>query len=355
MVSMGAYWSQDGDYVGVDLRAGAVDATRHLLDTGRRRIAHLLPVPPSPTNSTATALQLPIASTLSEAGLEPVYLYAQDVSLATSMAIVSDFIAGSGHIDAILCHDDGMAFGDHRALSDLNIKIGEDIALIGCDGIEETEYLSPALSAIVQPTEEMCSTAWSFLENRIQNPGREPQQIVLKPRLAIRASTVPVLRSPARRFFFQPALARGAGGPGRPSLHRRRQAGGDLLPQPAQRQFAVARLAAGVLGDGRDYGTSAPDQPFTLALVQRPGGLDVEDRFHPRGGHVGVLTAGAGRTARPQLNLTERNREPLVDLQLVGDRASTFSANSKSAAVRPPSEWVEIVTVTVSQEISRSG
>ncbi len=35
--------------------------------------------------------------------------------------------------------------------------------------------------------------------------------------------------------------------------------------------------------------------------------------------------------------------------------ASIRAASSKSAAVSPPSEWVEIRTVTVAQEISRSG
>ena len=188
IVSMGAYWSPDCDYVGVDLRAGAVEAMRHLIDTGRRRIGHLLP------STVSVETDEPRLSayreTLAEAGLEPIYLYAPDLALATSRAVVHDFIVGGGHLDAILCHDDGMAFGAHRALSDLNIKIGEDVALIGCDGIEETEYLSPPLSAIVQPTEEMCSTAWTFLENRIQDPGREPQQIILKPRLVVRASTV---------------------------------------------------------------------------------------------------------------------------------------------------------------------
>jgi len=189
IVSMGAYWSQGGDYVGVDLRAGAVDAMRHLIDTGRRRIAHLLPS--TVTEESNEPRLSAYRETLEEAGLEPIYLYAPDLALATSRSIVSDFINDGGSIDAILCHDDGMAFGAHRALSDLNVKIGQDIALIGCDGIEETEYLSPPLSAIVQPTEEMCSIAWTFLENRIQDPGREPQQIVLKPRLAVRASTVP--------------------------------------------------------------------------------------------------------------------------------------------------------------------
>src|SRR3954470_12144704 len=68
-----------------------------------------------------------------------------------------------------------------------------------------------------------------------------------------------------------------------------------------------------------------------------------------------MLAAGTGGAACPQLDLGQRDREPCVDSQLVGDRASTFRASSKSAAVRPPSEWVETVTVTVSQEIARSG
>ena len=68
-----------------------------------------------------------------------------------------------------------------------------------------------------------------------------------------------------------------------------------------------------------------------------------------------MLAARPGGAAGAQLDLGQRDREPRVDSQLVGDRASTFPASSKSAAVRPPSEWVEIVTVTVSQEISRSG
>jgi len=133
------------------------------------------------------------------------------------------------------------------------------------------------------------------------------------------------------------------------------EASGDLLGQPPQRQFAVASLASGILGDRRDQRPAAIEQHCPLPLVERPRGLDVEDRFHPRGGDVGVLPARPRGAAGAQLDLGQRDREPRVDSQLVGDSASTFAASSKSAAVRPPSEWVEIVTVTVSQEISRSG
>ena len=140
----------------------------------------------------------------------------------------------------------------------------------------------------------------------------------------------------------------GAGAPAR-------QPGGDLLSQAPQRQFAVARLAARVLGDGGDQRTAAINQHRPLARIERPRGLDVEDGFHPRGGDVGVLAPRPRGAAGAQLDLGQRDREPRVDSQLVGDRESTFPASSKSAAVRPPSEWVEIVTVTVSQEISKSG
>ena len=147
--------------------------------------------------------------------------------------------------------------------------------------------------------------------------------------------------------------------PGVGRVGRRRlgttSAAGDLLRQPLQRQLAVARLAARVLGDRGDHRPELLEQPRPLRLVERLRRLDVEDRFDPRGGDVGVLAARPGGAAGAQLDLAERDREPVVDSQSFGYRESISAASSKSAAVRPPSEWVEMVTVTLSQEISRSG
>ena len=47
------------------------------------------------------------------------------------------------------------------------------------------------------------------------------------------------------------------------------------------------------------------------------------------------------------------SRSSILSRSGIGESIS--AASSKSASVRPPSEWVEMVTVTLSQEISRSG
>jgi len=93
--------------------------------------------------------------------------------------------------------------------------------------------------------------------------------------------------------------------------------GSDLPRQPLQRQLPVPRLAAGVLGDGRDPGAvTLPDSP-SLLLVQRRRRLGVEDRLDPRGGDVRVLPAGARRTAGADLDLAQRDREARVDPQRI--------------------------------------
>jgi LacI family transcriptional regulator len=65
-----------------------------------------------------------------------------------------------------------------------------DIALVGCDGIEDTEYLECPLTTLVQPVAEMCSAAWKFLQNRLAEPEIPLQQAILAPKLAIRESSL---------------------------------------------------------------------------------------------------------------------------------------------------------------------
>lgn len=50
--------------------------------------------------------------------------------------------------DSLICLTDMMAFGAIKALSGKGYKIPDDIALIGCDDLEFTEYFTPALTTI---------------------------------------------------------------------------------------------------------------------------------------------------------------------------------------------------------------
>lgn len=188
-VSMGAYWVPDRDFVGVDLYAGTQDAIEHLIATGRRRIAYLLPA--TDDDWPKDAREIAYETVMEAAGLERLYLRVPDVSLSSSRKTVREYLETKGKVEAIFCHNDDMAFGAHGGLCDHGLTIGEEVALVGCDGIEETEYLSRPLTTIVQPIERMCALAWEFLQNRIKNPTCPPQQQVLRPQLVVRASSHP--------------------------------------------------------------------------------------------------------------------------------------------------------------------
>jgi LacI family transcriptional regulator len=187
-VSMGGYWSAERDFVGVDLYAGTVEAITHLIQTGRRRIAYL--APNTDKNWPSDARMRAYRETMQEAGLEPQCLFLPDLTLAAVRQFVRDTLKDApGSVDGLFCHNDDVAIGTYRALCDLGIAVGHDIAITGCDGIEETDYLACPLTTIAQPITEMCALAWEFLHRRIQEPGCPPQQRILKPELVIRAST----------------------------------------------------------------------------------------------------------------------------------------------------------------------
>lgn len=189
-VSMGGYWAADRDYVGVDLYTGTVEALSHLIRSGRRRIAYL--TPKTDKNWPADCRMAAYNDTMQKAGLEPQCLWLPDLALATVRQFVRDTLKDMpGQVDALFCHNDDVAFGASRALCDLGIAVGHDIAIVGCDGIEEAEYLCCPLTTIAQPTAEMCVLAWKFLQRRMQEPDCPVQQRILKPELVVRASTQP--------------------------------------------------------------------------------------------------------------------------------------------------------------------
>src|SRR3569833_2779255 len=181
-VSMGAFWSADGDNVAIDLYSGAVEAGEHLVATGRRRIAYVVPQTDDDPNESRFRAY---GTVLAAAGIEPCIIRTDGVTLSGSYRAVTDFLKTNRDVDAIFCHNDDMAFGAHRAVTDLGFVIGKEVALVGCDGIEETEYLSPPLTTIAQPVDEMCETAWQSLQNRINNPSCPLQQTTLKTKLVV--------------------------------------------------------------------------------------------------------------------------------------------------------------------------
>ncbi len=92
------------------------------------------------------------------------------------------------NITAIFCGNDITAIGAIRAIKDLGLKIPKDISIISIDDIDTAQYLSPMLTTVHIPVEEMGKTAAKILIDRIHGGHTLPMKINLPCHLAKRES-----------------------------------------------------------------------------------------------------------------------------------------------------------------------
>jgi LacI family transcriptional regulator len=100
-------------------------------------------------------------------------------------------LAGGGGVDALFCNNDDLALGAYRGLREAGLRVPDDVMLVGCDGIEDMQFLEQPLTTIAIPVEEMCALAWRFLRRRIENPDTPLQHALLQPTLVVRESSCP--------------------------------------------------------------------------------------------------------------------------------------------------------------------
>ena len=188
LVSVGTYPPTGTDHVRVDLEAGMREVMGHLIGSGFRRIAHATFVR---KNLAAESRRLGYWQAMRDANLEPEFIYypLTEMQRPVTRRLIQEYVGDKGLPEAIFCHSDDAALGIYRGLCDLGKSVPGDVALVGCDGIEDTEYLECPLTTLVQPVSDMCSRAWDFLQKRLDAPLRPAQRVVLSPRLAIRESS----------------------------------------------------------------------------------------------------------------------------------------------------------------------
>jgi len=186
-VSMGAYWSERQSYVGVDLRAGAEEAMDHLMGLGRRRIAY---VAPSDSGLLTEGPRYEVyRDKMLGSGLEVSTIGVCAKTLRLTKDSLSEVLAAGTMPEAILCMNDDIAISAVFALQQLGVKVGQDVAVVGFDGIEETEHCPCPITTVRQPIEEMCALTFQFLRAQMEDPEAELQQKILKPTLVIRDSS----------------------------------------------------------------------------------------------------------------------------------------------------------------------
>lgn len=181
------YHTKDGtDYVAINREAGTYQATKHLISLGHKRIAYL--APPWGMNPDHPKL-VGVMKALRESGLaDPILITSDDHTRFAGRLAVQSFRDLNPRPTAIVCYNDLVAIGAYRGLKDLGLRIPDDVALVGFDGIEDGEYLDPPLTTVSVPVETLSQLAVQFLLNRISGEVAEAQRKVVAPQLLVRGS-----------------------------------------------------------------------------------------------------------------------------------------------------------------------
>ncbi|MET8349798.1 MULTISPECIES: LacI family DNA-binding transcriptional regulator [unclassified Micromonospora] len=138
-------------YVDVDHVGGVTAAVRHLIDSGRRRIATIA----GPQDMVAGIERLSgYRSTVADAGL-PELVAIGDFTRESGAAAMHRLLTEHPDLDAVFAASDLMAHAALRTLREAGRRVPEDVAVVGFDDIETAAYTEPPLTTVRQPIVEI--------------------------------------------------------------------------------------------------------------------------------------------------------------------------------------------------------
>jgi len=137
-------------HVAIDNVAAAREATEHLLDGGRSRIAVVGGRPPG-RSGTAELRTRGYREALEARGLayDPALVRpARHFHWQDGADLAAELIAAPGPPDALLCLNDPLALGAMRALHEAGVRVPEDVAVVGFDDTAAGRYAVPGLTTV---------------------------------------------------------------------------------------------------------------------------------------------------------------------------------------------------------------
>jgi DNA-binding LacI/PurR family transcriptional regulator len=176
---------QHGHSIGCDNVGGGYQATRHLLDHGRRKIALLGTTERSPEHS---ARYEGYRKALEEAGIEPDDRLKADAKSSDGQGYraVLELLHRDETFDAIFAVTDVIAIDAMRALEDNGLSIPADVAVVGFDDIQLAAYVTPPLTTVRQDIRQASEGLVQGIVGLIE--GKPVKSTLMAPKLVVRAS-----------------------------------------------------------------------------------------------------------------------------------------------------------------------
>ncbi len=176
------------DFICLDNLSGGYMAMEHLYKLGHRRIGIIA----GDLNTSTAAERINGAKKLlADKGLEfdPDLLLVCNFSKELAYHATKKFLSMKTPPSAIFAGNDYMALGAREAVLDSNLKVPEDVGLIGFDDIAFSSLKGVEITTVRQKKYDMGTLAVEILASRIEKGNlQKVNQIILEPEIVIRSS-----------------------------------------------------------------------------------------------------------------------------------------------------------------------
>jgi LacI family repressor for deo operon, udp, cdd, tsx, nupC, and nupG len=178
------------DHVGIDDVRAARDAVQHLIESGRRRVAA---IGGSAIGMDATSkLRLRgYRAALRSAGhpVEDRYVRTSNYKRVSATDAVHALFDRPDPPDALFCFSDALATGAMRALYEMGLRVPADVAVVGFDDVEGSEFATPSLTSVRPDKAAIASEALDLLIERGRGSEAAPRDVRVGHRLIVRESS----------------------------------------------------------------------------------------------------------------------------------------------------------------------
>lgn len=183
--------SQDGikyTCIRIDAADSYLSLVRHIQEKGFSRFA-FIGGPNNLVNQIDRLKWFRAAITKCKLKVDKNHIISTDLSSQGGYEAASKLLSGSVQPNAILCVNDETAFGALSAAREHGFKVGTDLAIAGFEGVRDSHYVEVPLTTLDIPVAEIAHRLVQMLLEKLGNPSLETQEIMIQPRLLIRAST----------------------------------------------------------------------------------------------------------------------------------------------------------------------
>jgi LacI family transcriptional regulator len=175
--------------ISLDDEKVAYEATQHLISLGHKRVA--LVTGPMEEDCSQDRLE-GYRRALQEAGIafDQTLIFEGDWSASSGSDALVDFVQKGNMPTAVFAQNDRMAMGVMRAARDANLKVPDQISVIGVDDMPLSSYFDPPLTTMRQDMPLIGQEAIRKLIDIIQNKTVDQTVLKLPAQLVVRQSTV---------------------------------------------------------------------------------------------------------------------------------------------------------------------